>query len=241
MLRKFIRTFFIKEKECEGKHIKAFSIKERECWGNSSKPSLSRKESAKENTSKPSPSRIESVEENTSKPYPPRKESAKENTSKPSPKKGCFEDKTNRTIQANSDSYKTDLNANKGACNEARISEEEHVGMRDRMRKGDFEHSNKESYGNISNEEENQLPMCGRKGDAESLNEKGKKVNEEEYIGNFKCSTKSSIDKYNEGVRGWISSSKIQNVLLIQKKRKGVIVQKYQKEKNNEPPLNGMV
>ena len=46
--------------------------------------------------------------------------SAKENTSKPSPKKGCFEDKTNRTSQANSDSYKTDLNAKKGACNEAR-------------------------------------------------------------------------------------------------------------------------
>ena len=73
---------------------------------NSSKPSPSRKESAKENISKPSPSRKKSVEENTSKPSPSRKESAKENTSKPSPKKICFVDKTNRTSQANSDSYK---------------------------------------------------------------------------------------------------------------------------------------
>ena len=80
---------------------------------NSSEPSPSRKESAKENTSKPSPSRKESVEENTSKPFPSMKEIAKENTSKPSPKKVCFEDKTNRTSQANSDSYKTDLNAKK--------------------------------------------------------------------------------------------------------------------------------
>ena len=43
------------------------------------------------------------------------------------------------------------------------------------MRKGDLEHSNEESNGNISDEEENQLPMCGRKGDAENLNEKEKK------------------------------------------------------------------
>ena len=82
-------------------------------------------------------------------------------------KKGCFEDKTNRTSQANSDSYKTDLNAEKGACNEARSSEEEHVGMRDSMRKGYFEHSNEESNGNSSDEEENKLPKCGRKGPAE--------------------------------------------------------------------------
>ena len=40
------------------------------------------------------------------------------------------------------------------------------------MRKGDFEHSNKESNGNSSDEEENQLPKCGRKGDTENLNEK---------------------------------------------------------------------
>ena len=39
--------------------------------------------------------------------YQSRKDSAKENTSKPSPKKGCFADETNRTSQANSDSYKS--------------------------------------------------------------------------------------------------------------------------------------
>ena len=70
-----------------------------------------------------------------------------------------FEDKTKRTSQANSDSYKTYLNAKKGACNEARSSEEEHVGMRDSMRKDDFEHSNEESNGNSSDEEKNQLHM----------------------------------------------------------------------------------
>ena len=107
-------------------------------------PYPSRKYSAKENTSNPSPSRKESVEENTSKPSPSRKESSKENTSKPYPTKGCFEDKTKITCQANIDSYNTDLNAKKGAYNEARISWEEHVGMRDSMRKGDFEHSNEE-------------------------------------------------------------------------------------------------
>ena len=50
------------------------------------------------------------------------------------------------------------------------ISKEEHVGMRDSMRKGDIENSIKESNGNSSDEEENQLPMCGRKGDSENLN-----------------------------------------------------------------------
>ena len=63
------------------------------------------------------------------------------------------------------------------------------------MRKGDFEHSNKESNGNSSNEEENQLPMCGSKGDADHLNEKGKNINEEEDIGIRKFRTKSPIDK----------------------------------------------
>ena len=53
------------------------------------------------------------VEGNISKPSPSRKESAKENTSKPSPKKGSFVDETNRTSQANSDSYKTKSNAKK--------------------------------------------------------------------------------------------------------------------------------
>ena len=48
--------------------------------------------------------------------------------------------------------------------------------MRDSMRKGDFEHSNEESNGNSSHEEENKLPMSGRKGDAEILNEKRKKI-----------------------------------------------------------------
>ena len=61
------------------------------------------------------------------------------------------------------------MNAKKGACNEARSSEEEHVGMRDSTRKGDSEHSNEESNGNSSDEEENQLPMCGRKVDAEKF------------------------------------------------------------------------
>ena len=60
------------------------------------------------------------------------------------------------------------------ACNEASSSKEEHVGMRGSMRKGYFEHSNEESNGNSSDEEENQLPMSGRKGDAESLNGKEK-------------------------------------------------------------------
>ena len=120
------------------------------------------KESAKENKSKPSTSSKDSVEKNTSKPYPSRKESAKENTSKPPPAKGSFEDKTKRTCQANSDSYNKDLNAKKGACNEARSSEEEHVGMRDSRRKVYSEHSNEESNGNSSDEEENQVPKCGR-------------------------------------------------------------------------------
>ena len=67
------------------------------------------------------------------------------------------------------------MNAKKSACNEARSSEEEHVGMCDSMRKGDFEHSNEESNGNSSDEEENQLPKCGRKFDAENLNDKKEK------------------------------------------------------------------
>ena len=44
--------------------------------------------------------------------------------------------------------------------------------MCDSMRKGDFKHSNEESTGNSSDEEYNQLPKCGRKGDAENVNEK---------------------------------------------------------------------
>ena len=64
----------------------------------------------------------------------------------------------------------------KGACDEASSSWEEHVGIRDNMRKGDFEHSNEESNGNSSDEEENQLPVSGRKSDDENLNEKEKKT-----------------------------------------------------------------
>ena len=80
---------------------------------NTSKPSPPRTDTVEENSSKPSLSSKESAKENTSKPSPSRKESAKENTSKPSPKKGCFEDKTDITRQAKSDTYKTDLNAKK--------------------------------------------------------------------------------------------------------------------------------
>ena len=39
--------------------------------------------------------------------------------------------------------------------------------------------------------------MCGRKGDAENLNEKEKKFNEEEDIGILKCRGEIPIDKYN--------------------------------------------
>ena len=46
------------------------------------------------------------------------------------------------------------------------------MGLHDNMRKGDFEHSNEESNGNSSDEEENQLPMSVGKGDDENLKEK---------------------------------------------------------------------
>ena len=81
-------------------------------------------------------------------------------------------------------------------------------GIRDNMRICDFEHSNEESNGNSSDEEENQLPMPVSKCDDENLNEKEEKNNEEEDIGRRKCRTKSLIDKYNEEVRGWTYSSK---------------------------------
>ena len=55
--------------------------------------------------------------------------------------------------------------------------------MRDSMRKGDFEHSNEESNGNSSDEEENQLPKYGRKDDAENLDKKKKlNINEEDEL-----------------------------------------------------------
>ena len=44
--------------------------------------------------------------------------------------------------------------------------------MPDSRRKDDFEPKNEESNGKSSDEEENQLRKCGRKGDAENLNEK---------------------------------------------------------------------
>ena len=80
--------------------------------------------------------------------------------------------------------------------------------MRDIRRKGDFEHSHEESNGNSSDEEENQLPMCCRKGDTENLNQKEKNIIEEEDIGRRKCRTKNPINKYNEELRGWTYSSK---------------------------------
>ena len=66
----------------------------------------------------------------------------------------------------NSYSYKSNLNAKKCAFNEARSSEEEDVGMRNSRRKVYFEHTNKESNGKSSEEEEIKLPKCSRKGDA---------------------------------------------------------------------------
>ena len=50
--------------------------------------------------------------------------------------------------------------------------------MRDSRRKGDFEPTNEKSNGKSSDEEENQLPKCGREGDAENLNEKKKEKHE---------------------------------------------------------------
>ena len=111
--------------------------------------------------------------------------------------------------------------------------------MRDSMRKGDFEHSNEESNGNSSDEEENQLPMSGRKGDAENLN--GKEKKQEEDIGRRKCRTKSPIDKYNEEVRGWTYSSKNLKRPPDLKKTKEENRLEKSKRKKNEPPLNGMI
>ena len=108
--------------------------------------------------------------------------------------------------------------------------------MRDSMRKGDFEHSNKESNGNSSNGEENQLPMCGRKGDAENLNEKEENINEEEDIGIRKCRTKSPIDKYNEEVRGWTYSSKNPERPPDTKNKRGDSFKKVKKKERTSRP-----
>ena len=72
--------------------------------------------------------------------------------------------------------------------------------MHDSKINGDYDHSSKKSNGKSSDGEENQLPKCGRKGDAKNLNEE-KNINEEEDIGIRKCRRKSRIDKYNEEVR----------------------------------------
>ena len=54
----------------------------------------------------------------------------KEVTSKPSPNKVCFVDKPNQTSWAKSYCYESNLNAKTGSCSEARISEEEDIGIR---------------------------------------------------------------------------------------------------------------
>ena len=82
-------------------------------------------------------------------------------------------------------------------------------------RKGDFEHTNEESNGISSEEEEIKLPKCGRKGDTKNLTEKTKeKFSEEEEIGIRKCRRESQIDKLNEEVKGWTSLLKNKNFLL---------------------------
>ena len=117
-------------------------------------------------------------------------------------------DETNKTSQAKSYSYKSNLNAKKGACSDASSSEEEDVGILKSRRKGDFEHTDEESNGKSSEEEEIKLPKCGRKGDVKILNEETKKsIGEEEGIGIRKCRRKSRIDTINEEVKGWTSSS----------------------------------
>ena len=63
----------------------------------------------------------------------------------------------------NSDSYKSNSNEKKRACNEARISEEEDVGMRNSRRKGDFEHTTEESNGKVVRRRRlNCLSMVGK-------------------------------------------------------------------------------
>ena len=58
-------------------------------------------------------------------------------------------------------------------------------------RKGDFEHTNEESNGKSSEEEEIKLHKRGRKDDVKNLNEKTKEsISEEEDIGIRKCRRK---------------------------------------------------
>ena len=48
--------------------------------------------------------------------------------------------------------------------------------MHNSRKNSDFEHTNEESNGKSSEEEDIKLPKCGRKGDAENLNEKKRKT-----------------------------------------------------------------
>ena len=112
--------------------------------------------------------------------------------------------------------------------------------MRDSVRKGDFEHSNEESNENSSNEEENQSPMSGRKGDAENINDKEKttliKRNTLEYVSvGQKVRLINTMRKGGDGH----THQKIQNVLLITIKRKRRIVYKIQKERKTSRPWMG--
>ena len=70
---------------------------------------------------------------------------------------------------------------------------------------------------------------------------KKRKINEEEEIGIRKCRRKSRIDKYNEEVRGWKSSSKNPECPPDTKKTKEKNRLENSKRKKNEPPLNEMI
>ena len=89
------------------------------------------------------------------------------------------------------------------------------------MRKCDFENSNEESNGNISDEEENQLTKSGRKCDKENL-KKGKKTLmkrktlEDVSVGQ-KVRSINTTRKRGDGH----PHQKIQNVLLIIKNKRG--------------------
>ena len=98
--------------------------------------------------------------------------------------------------------------------------------MRKGRRKSDFQNRNEELNGSSSEEEEIKSPKCGVKGNAETVNEETKESNsEEEEIGIRKCSRKRQIDKINEEVKGWISSSKQQDILMKEQIPKRRLVQ----------------
>ena len=117
---------------------------------------------------------------------------------------------TNQTSRERSYTYKSNLNGKTGGCSEARSIEDEDIGMRKGRRKSDFENTNKELNGSSIWEEEIKSPKCGRKGNVGTVNGETKERNiEEEEIGIRKC-RKSRIDKINEEVKRWTSSSKQQ-------------------------------